>query len=72
MHVHNSLQLGGVNGNDNSSICWLQPTCGQYKLKVDGSVSAFNKEAVGDVFRDSNGQLLFSYAADIGSCTQLL
>jgi len=44
----------------------------KYKLKVDGSVSAFNKEAVGDVFRDSNGQLLFSYAADIGSCTQLL
>lgn len=46
----------------------LQSPNGHYKLNCDGSVnSSMKKVAVGGVFRDSNGQVIFAYALRGGS-----
>ena len=65
-----SLHSISLSVKESTSICWQHPPNGHCKLNCDGSVNSSMKNvAVGGVFCDSNGQVIFAYAADVGFCS---
>ncbi|RYR12290.1 hypothetical protein Ahy_B04g069826 [Arachis hypogaea] len=50
-------------------ITWQSPPPPFIKLNSDGSVSKDDRAACGGILRDSNGQFLACYSANLGACT---
>lgn len=52
-----------------TSVSWIRPPSGQYKINTDGSVLSSGSAACGGVIRDDNGSWIMSFLCPLGLCS---